>query len=543
MGLAGIDVTLKDYKNMLFKSKKYLFIYLLLILVLGLSTASQKNFSHPDFVILTFVVVAILGIFCILFYLLHDSDEELYKVAFVLIICFGIVCSLIVPICDVSDETEHLARAEITSQGVIIPHWNGEDKGLEGLYNHTEGEKISSEKNLGVGFNSIIAMKFFTKNLGMTVFDSSHDTDKINHTPYIVDSAFEQNPFFGYLPQAIGILIAKLLDLNVIWILWLARFCNLLFYAGVVSLAIRKTPVLKIPLLAVACIPIAIYQGASASIDSMIISLSILAVSYFIYICQSSEDSLSKKDIVIFSVICLFLGLCKLPYLAFILLLLFVPSKNFGMERKNAYLIILVAIILIAISGLLWSRYSAPTLLHSWRSSHNLINSTLQAEHILHHPSRIQKFLSNIFFIEVPAMLNGVFSFFGARQFHHYIDKYYLVTSALLIYLTVTLLAYPKNVKFELKTKLGATFVILVIYIGTCFIQLLTWASVGYYNLGISTRYFVPLFALLPVAIWIKKNPIDGDKFDKYAIVFMVAFMATLIISFATKYYAFVRLL
>ena len=36
----------------------------------------------------------------------------------------GIVCALIVPICDVSDEIEHLARAEITSQGVIIPHWD-----------------------------------------------------------------------------------------------------------------------------------------------------------------------------------------------------------------------------------------------------------------------------------------------------------------------------------------------------------------------------------------------------------------------------------
>ena len=542
MGMVGLDVTLKDYKDMLFKSKKYWIIYLLLTLILGISTASLRNLQNPGFALLTYAVVAILGIFCILFYFLHDSDEELYKVAFVFILCFGIVCYLIVPICDVSDEIEHLTRAEITSQGVIIPHWTGEDVGVEGLYNHTEGERISSEKNPGVGFYSIGAMNFFSSSLGKTVFQTTHDTDKINHTPQIIESAFEQNPFFGYLPQAIGILIAKLLDLNVIWILWLARFCNLLFYAGVVSLAIRKTPVLKIPLLAVACIPISMYQGSSVSIDCMIIALSILAVSYFIYMCKSPEDSLSKKDIAIFSVICLFLGLCKLPYLTFIFLLLFVPSKNFSMERKNAYLTMLAAIIVVGIIGVLWSRYSAPTLLHSWRSSHNLINSTLQAEHVLHHPRSIQKFFYNIFFLDLPRMITGVFSFFGAHQFHHYVDKYYFVTALLLLYLAPTLLAYPRNVKFELKTKLGAAFVILVVYIGTCFIQLLTWASVGYFNLGISTRYFVPLFALLPVAIWIKKNPIDADKFDKYAIVFMLAFMATLIISFATKYYAYVKL-
>ena len=536
----GLNDSLKDYKDMLFKSKKYCLVYLVLVLILGLSTFGKKNLYHPEFVILTFIIVAILGIFCIIFYFLHDSDEELYKVAFVFIVCFGIVCALIVPICDVSDEIEHLARAEITSQGVIIPHWTGEDMGVQGLYNHTEGERISSQKNSGAGYHSISAMNFFSGSLGKTVFDTNHDTDKINFKPFIIDSAFEQNPFFGYLPQTVGIVIAKLLDLNVIWILWLARICNLLFYAGVISLAIRKTPVLKIPLLAVACIPISIYQASSASIDAMIISLSILAVSYFIYMCKSPKDSLSRKDIAIFSLICVFLGLCKLPYLSFIFLLLFVPSKNFKMERKKNYLTIIIAIILVSIIGLLWSRYSAPTLLHSWRSSHNLINSTLQFDNFIHHPSRTGKFLYNIFVLDLPHMLIGVFSFFGALQFHHYVDKYYFVTSLILLYLAVTLFAYPRNVEFELKSKVGAALIILGIYIGTCFIQLLTWASVGYYNLGISTRYFVPLFALLPIVVWIKINPIDKYKFDKYVIVLMVAFMATMIISFATKYYAFV---
>lgn len=535
----GFDVKsiFVNYKDMFFESKKYWIIFLVLTLLLGLSTANKKNLISPGFAILTFVVVAILGIFCIVFYFLHNSDEEMHKVAFTIILCFGIVCALIVPICDVSDEIEHLARAEITSQGVIIPHWTGEDMGVDGLYNHTEGERISSAQNFGAGYNSIRAMNFFSSSLGNTVFETNHDTDKINQNHFIIDSAFEQNPFFGYLPQAIGVAIAKLLDLNVIWMLWLARFCNLLFYAGIVSFAIKKTPVLKIPLLAVACIPISIYQASSVSIDSMIIALSILAVSYFIYMCKSHEESLTKKNIVIFSIICLLLGLCKLPYLAFVSLLLFVPSKNFTMERKTHYLFVLACIIVVSIIGIIWSRYSAPTLLHSWRSSRNLINSTMQLNDVIAHPYRITKFFHNIFFIEIGNMLTGVFSFFGALQFHHYDDKYYLITAILLIYLAFTLLAYPRNVKFELKSKLGSALVILIVYIGTCFIQLLTWASVGYYNLGISTRYFVPLFALLPVVIWIKKNPIDKYEFDKYAMVFMISFMALLIISFATKYY------
>lgn len=540
--LANFDVhsLLIDYKNMFFKSKKYWLIYLLLVIILGFSTITYPTIMPSQFVIITFLIAAILGVFCIVFYFLHDNDEEFHKVAFTVILCFGIVCALIVPICDVSDEIEHLTRAEITSQGVIIPHWTGDDMGVEGLYNHTEGERISSERNEGAGYKSIAAMKFFADNLGHTVFNTEHDTDKINFKPYIVDSAFEQNPFYGYLPQAIGIFLAKILDLNVIWMLWLARLGNLLFYAGIVSLAIRKTPVLKLPLLAVACIPISMYQAASVSIDSMIIALSILSVAYFIYMCRADDKSLTNKNIAVFSIICLFLGLCKLPYLAFVLLLLFVPSKKFALDKKQNIPFLLLGILIVAIIGVLWSRYSAPALLHSWRSSHNLINSTMQLNHILSHPSSITKFFYNIIFIEIPNMLPGVFSFFGAFRRNHYTDSYYLITYLELIFLALALLAYPRNVKFELKTKLGTGLLIFATYAGICFIQLLTWASVGYFNLGISMRYFIPLLALLPVAIWIRKISFDEVKFDRYAMVFIIGFLAALIISFSTKYYYFI---
>ena len=253
--------------------------------------------------------------------------------------------------------------------------------------------------------------------------------------------------------------------------------------------------------------------------------------------CRAQDNSLTVKNIAIFSIICLLLGLCKLPYLAFVILLIFVPSKKFEKDKKHNLPILFLSIVIVAVIGILWSRYSAPTLLHSWRSSHNLINSTLQFNNFIHHPSTISKFFYNIIFIEIPNMVAGVFSFFGAHQFHHYADRYNLVTASLLIYLVFVLWAYPRNVKFELKTKLGSLFTIIVIYVGICFIQLLTWASVGYFNLGISTRYFIPLFCLFPIVIWFNKIPFNPDKFDRYAMVFMIAFLATFIISFATKYY------
>lgn len=517
------------------KSKKYWLIYLLLITIMGLSTISKRNFQDPTFEILIFIVVAILGILSIMFYFSHDNRNELHKVAFVIIIIFGIMTALIVPICDVSDELEHLTRAEITSQGVLIPHWTGDDVGIHRLYNQSDEGKYSNVLNPGVGFETIQSMFFFSQNREKTVFDTEGDTQKIDYSKFVDGSAFEQNPFFGYLPQAIGIFIAKLLDLNVIWMLWLGRIGNLICYAALISLAIRKTPVLKMPMLAVACIPIAIYQSASVSIDSMIIGLGILAVSYFIYMIKADEKSIELKDVAIFTAICLLLGLCKLTYLAFIFLLLFVPRKNFNFKRVVP--ISLSSISIVALVGVLWSRYSTPTLMHSWRSKLNWVNSADQISYLIHNPMFAWKFVSQIFTTDLAWMVYGIFNFFSAGSKYHYANTYYLIFVMLFVFLFAVLLLYPENNKFTKKARLGSLLVLLIVYVGTCFVQLLTWSSVGYVQLGINTRYFVPLIALIPIIVAFNYFDWEKSRFDNYSIVFIIAFMAALILAFTTKYY------
>lgn len=528
---------LNEFKDVFVSSKKYWLLYLALIIVLGLSTVTYKNVVHPGFELKALAVVAVLGILCIVYYFMHDSDRELYKVAFVIILCFGIITSFIVPICDVSDETEHLARAELTSRGILIPHWTGEDMGLERAYNIT-GPHKTVVYNKGAGFGSIAAVNFLTDDLGKTVYNTNYDTQKIDYTPAMVVSAFEQNPFYGYLPQAIGMVVAKLLDLNVIWMLWLGRIFNLIFYAGLISLAIKKAPVLKIPLLAVACIPISIYQASSLSIDSMIIGLAILAVAYFLHLYKAPENSIGVREVAIFSALCLILGLCKLPYLAFVFLMLLIPFDNFEKGKKIIpYMILAIAI--VAVIGVMWSRYSEPALMHSWRARLKYLDPAMQLVHIKTHPLFMGRFVGQLFTYNLAKIFYGTFNFFGAAQKVHYADSYHLVVATLLLFLAVVLLAYPKNIKFDLKTRIGALLIVLMIYGGTSFIQLLTWASVGQLNLGLSARYFVPLFALFPVIGTFRIDRLKrmGDDFDRYAIVFMIGFMAVMILAFATKYY------
>ena len=516
------------------KSKKYWIIYLIFITVTLVSTLSAKNFARPQFVIATFVIVAVLGVLCIVYYFMHDSDNELYKIAFVIILCFGLLSALIVPIVDVSDELEHLTRAEITSQGVMFPHWEGGKNNLTQLYNRTDEGKYSSALNTGVGFNTTQSHMFFLNNREHTVFDTPHDTDPISNKTMLDGSAFEQNPFYGYLPQALGVFIAKLFDMNVIWMLWLGRICNLIFYAFLISMAVRMAPALKVPLLAVACIPISIYQAASVSIDSMIIGLGILTIAYFIYLYKAEAESLDVKHIALFCGLSLLLGLCKLPYLAFVFLILLVPKENF--RDKGILKYMLLGVFIVGLIGVLWSTYSEPALMHSWRSKLNYMNPSLQLDYLMNHPFEIVRFFRSIFTYTLGITLNGLFNFFSAGSANHYADSYTLITVLIWIFLLVTLVFYPRKVDFNFKARFGSLAVLLIIYVGTCFIQLLTWADVGEMNLGISTRYFIPLFALLPIIVSIKTDKLDWFN-DKYEMVFIIGFMATLILAFATKYY------
>lgn len=525
------SINTENFKRSVTDSKRYCGIYLLFILITCMSTVSSKNFTNPNFEILAFFIVALLGIICIIFYFMHESSEELYKSAFVIILCFGMLSALIVPIVDVSDEMEHLTRAEITSQGIMFPHWIGGKNNLDTLYNHTSDGGVVL--NTDVGFKTSQSHVFFFKNQEKTVFETTDDTCKINETQMLDGSAFEQNPFYGYLPQGAGVFIAKLFDMNVIWMLWLARICNLICYAFLISLAIKKTPVLKIPLLAVACIPISIYQAASASIDSMMIGLGILTVAYFIYLYKSKPETLETKEIIIFSVLSVLLGLCKLPYLAFVFLILLVPKENF--KSKNSLKYMILAILIVGAIGLLWSHYATPALMHSWRSK-QYANSTLQINYFINNPSNILVFFKQIFTYNLRLVLNGVFNFFGASSKTHYSDSYTLITVLLWIHLCLAVLLYPKKDEFSLKARIGSLIVLLVIYVGTCVVQLLSWSNVGTISLGLSTRYFIPLFALPAIIVPFRIDKIK-ESYDRYAMVFIIGFMATLIIAFATKYY------
>lgn len=508
------DVTaeLNDFKENLFKSKKYWIIFLVIIAFISLSLFGGKNYAHPKMEIIIIVLVSLLGIFTITYYQKHNSEKELYKTAFLIILLFGIICCLLIPICNGPDEVEHFVRSEMTSSGVIIPD-----------YNNASFQTIQSTLDLIEKGKTTWATGFDAINRNdASIFNTNADTQPINYTLVKYPSAFAQNPFFGYLAPAIGMMIAKLFNLNAIWLLWLGRIFNILLYASLVSVAVKKVPILKVPMLVISLMPLLIFQASTVAIDSLINGLGILSVAYFFKMYKT--PNLDWKNIAKFSIIVLLMGLCKVTYFAFIFLLLFVPLNNF--KEKKYYLYGLISIIALAIIALLWTKYYAnPGFLQSFRSNYwaeKGINSTQQLSYILSHKKESVMTIFNL-----PQYFNADLLF-----------RFETFNSIYLLFFGGVCLFYPHD-RYNIKSRIGALLVCILIYVGTYLSFLLTWTPVGQLDpiIGVQQRYFLPILFLIPFILGLNHMKGDKGEMDSYLVVLSLSFISYMLIWFAVKVY------
>lgn len=379
---------MKDILDINLSRNKYFLIYLISLLFFAVCCFNYENYIHPLKEIVILVFLAIIG-FIVINY--ADKDKDLYKIAFIVIVLFGLLFVFLSPFNAATDEPEHLVRAEITSQNIVFPKYDEENG----------------------GFLTIESVTTVPRNLN--VFETDWDTQKINLTPTYYDSAFLQNPFYGYIAPAIGLTLAKLLDLNQVWLLWMGRFFNLLLYGSICAIAIKKSPVMKMPMFVVACLPLAVELGASLNMDALTLSLSLLCIAYFFKMYKSKDKSVTKKNILTFFILVLIVALTKVTLGALALLILAVPISNFK-HRKYIYLSIIGIFALLGIL-LAWNNfYGINSLYHSWRGTRFVergVNPQGQLDYLLHNPQGIQTLLG--VGLQIPSViseLNRIYTFF-----------------------------------------------------------------------------------------------------------------------------------
>ena len=465
-------------RNIFNKNRNYILIYIIcLIFFTFYQCYFYGNFGTVNREIGIFIILTIVGVFCLTYNSLNRN--KIYKVAFVIIILFGIITLLLSPLLIGCDESEHLNRAELTSLGVINPQYTS-------INNHTgyKVEHFCSHLTGTSRFN--------------TVFSTNWDDEKIDKSIILQKSAFAHNPFYAYLAQGFGIWLAKELNLNSIWILWLGGIFNLLMYAIVSSYAIKKTPILKTPMLLIACLPFAVYQGTTVSSDSFVNCFSLLLMAYFFFMYKADENSLSIKNSLIFMVLCISVGFLKPPLLLLIFLILLVPKDNF--KNKNTYNLGLILILVVFIIGGLWNIfYAMPQSMHSFRGPRAKslpVDAKLQLKFLLGNINHILIIFKNIL-SQTWYVIRDIFRFADWQGTQLYSST--LMAMIFSVYYLIISLISPEDYKLSNKRRISGIIIFFIIYFAFFIVQYLTWSRVGQLKVtGVQGRYFIPLLALIP---------------------------------------------
>lgn len=432
------------------------------------------------------------------------SRPELVFLA--LVIPFGILSAVLVPQISVTDEDSHFQRAyEIADLNIICQGTVSEPKEIINKNVDPWQRNFSSDYGTEIDFS-----------------DEARAGCR---------SASGYSPIF-YLPQVIGIWIAKLASPSAASVVLVARIVSVLFYAAVVFFLIKKLIIGKWVLVVLALTPQMIHLTASISADPInnlvIFAAIVLMVNLFI-----QKDKISRKQLIALFVLAILAALTKANNILLFLPLVFLPASKFISNRdlkKPPYFYKWATLGLFGFLFLL--TYKA------WTSSTGLDAS--QGFGLI-DPFRFLKIVYHTFVSGYGDLLvQGAFGQFSSFGYHMFTVNIFALLLLLMITLFYDNKDDPKTSDHTKKVLSVTAFAALTLYILATTYLFASMAlpfmneSMKYAN-GVQGRYFTAsLLLLLPATLYFRKHV--KVSFKKASTIGIICFV---VISFELLHYIF----
>ena len=320
--------------------------------------------------------------------------------------------------------------------------------------------------------------------------EGGNGTALSNHRPVVTTP-------LGYLVPALGITAARLLGLNSLWLLYLGRFCNLIFFTAAVWSAMRRLPFGKEVLCGVALLPMTLHLAASFSYDVLILAGVFYFTAHCLYLAYQAER-VRPADVLILSAVMAAAGPCKMVYAVFMGLCLLIPVRKFGGWGKWALSAACVLGAWLAamsvVNGQTVAVYAAETdNFVSWAQEPGFTITML-----LHQPVKLlQMFYNTVVWQAEYWHLTLLGGYLGNVDV--VLDVPYLV----ILLLTGCLLglAFRKpgeNLVLTGRARIWIWFLCLICAGATMFSMLIAWTPVSSKIIcGVQGRYFLPFLPLL----------------------------------------------
>lgn len=316
----------------------------------------------------------------------------------------------------------------------------------------------------------------------------------------------------AYLPQAIGITLARLLHLNSLKLIAFGKIGNLIAFLLMVIWAVRRTPRGKNLMMASTLLPMTIHLAGSMSYDVMIIGCAYMFLAEILYVAYAAQE-LTWKDIIFLTVILAVMSPCKMVYGILILLLLLIPKEKAGRKLLPLWLLcgaaVVIPVLLVNLRTI--GTYTAAT-------TNNLVWAGEQGftmSYCLHHPLQVMQMVYESVLQQgeyyYSSMLGGYLGNGDAA-----LTVPFLILAALTVGLILLAFAEKESISIRDRIIIGITFILLFgLLLGS---MLVGWTPLSSpVILGVQGRYFLPMLPVL--LLLIPNRMIKLEKDPTYVIL------------------------
>lgn len=478
------------------------------------------------YTIANIVLVAVVLVISIYLYRTENCKEEKFFLATVPIICLMFMVAM--PTFKNHDELYHWIRSYEVSTGVFATK----------LEDGIEGTELPS------AITAIMKSDWTTTSYSDVIYNLRIKLNKLD--TYKIDSATSAvYAFIQYIPQAIGIMVARIFTDRPLIMTYAGRLVNIMVSVFLLYKAIKMMPFGKKTLLVLSYIPIVIEGFSSLSPDAMTISMSFFYIAYILNLTFNEEKKVGMKEKVILTVLSAIVALCKIVYLPLILLLFLIPKEKFvtkkveknveetklvkrKCDKQNRRKILNIIVIggIAVILNLSWLAFTS-RYLANFREG----DSKYQVLLLLKNP--IEYIAKAIYSINLYGN-NYITSMFGeALGWGELVRLNFLVPTIMCILMIIEIVTdNTLRNKFKLYQKVILSLTLLAI-IALIFTSLyVQWTTVGSQSiLGVQGRYFIPILPLFMLllgdVIKIKSEYNDKNVLKLISITGLVASILT----------------
>lgn len=372
-------------------------------------------------------------------------------------------------------------------------------------YEISEGKLVTPIKEDGSSMSEI--PKFFADNMIPKIrtypeFNAAMDEITNYDVTVEIENSAQGYPAVLYIFSSIGFLIGRVIGINGILAIYLARILNFIAFLVLGYYSMKIIPIGKIIIAIILFLPMSLQQAASISADCILNAVSILYIAYTIYLLKR-EENISLPEKIIYVIMSIIIGISKIAYIPIVgLSLLFIGTKNTKKTQKWIFIILTILItIILSLSWLVFMRKYQEAPSHTQYLQANNVDMIGQIKHIIKSPKDIIVAITET--IKEGAYLDGAIG--------SYLGWLNIKISNIVIIAFVALLALsPFLEKNEIELNKISKGWITIIAIGTYLLVVialyLTWTPIGLQKvMGVQGRYFIPILAL-PLICLCKKD-------------------------------------